>query len=223
MYDNLLRLPYFQGMSKNDLTSVLDKVKLEFTRYTEGNKILSQGETCNKFIIALNGEIKAETLSPDGTYRLIEIHDAPYAIEPYSLFGSSTEYNRSYYAHTTCDVLIIDKSYFFSEFTKHNIFTINLLNLISHRAQSLNCRIWQNTSRSIEQRIIQFIAMRSETLRNTKTIMIKMECLAANLCETRINISKALNELQRKELVKLSRKEIHIPDFEKLLSSTTHE
>lgn len=221
MYENLLRLPYFQGMSKNDLTSILDKVRLEFKHCTDGEKIISQGDKCNKFIILINGRIKTEVISSDETYRLIEIHEAPYAVEPYSLFGSSTEYSRSYYACGDCDILTINKSFFFSEFTKHNIFTINLLNLISRRAQVLNNRIWENTPATIELRIIQFIATRSEVHCGEKTLMIKMERLASLLRETRINISKALNELQRKGLVKLSRKEIHIPDFGKLISLAT--
>ncbi len=223
MYDNLLRLPYFQGMSRNDITSVLDKVKLEFTSYAAGSKILTQGDKCNKFIIILNGEVKTETCSSDESYRLIEIHEAPYTVEPYSIFGSSTEYNRNYYASSDCSVLKIDKSYFFSEFTKHDIFTLNLLNIISHRAQTLNRKIWQDPEHDIEQRIIQFIAMHSETLHGSKTILIKMDRMASLLCETRINVSKALNELQRKGFVKLSRKEIHIPNFELLLSVTTQE
>ena len=219
MYENLLRLPYFQGISKNDLTSILDKVKLEFFRYHDGDKIVSQGEKCDNFIILLNGEIKTEAIANDTTFSLSEIHTAPYAIEPYSLFGLSTKYIRSYYAVGETDILLINKAYFFSEFTKHDIFTINLLNLISGRAQSINKRIWENVSQSIEGRIVRFVALRAETLTGEKRVTIKMERLAAELCETRINISRALNSLQEKGLVKLSRKEIHIPDFSKLLEA----
>ncbi len=216
MYENLLLLPYFQGMSKNDLTSILDKVKLEFTRHANGEKILSEGEQCNNFIIAINNKIKSETTAPDGTFRLIETHDSPYVIEPYSLFGASTLYNKNYYAAGDCNILSINKSYFFSEFTKHDIFTINLLNLVSRRAQNLNIRIWEEIPSSIKGRIVRFIALRSETLHGEKTLIIKMERLASQLCETRINISRALNEMRQQGLMDLSRKEIHIPDFKKL-------
>ena len=216
MYENLLRLPYFQGISKNDLTSILDKVKLEFFRYHDGDKIVSQGERCDNFIILLNGRIKSETTANDSTFTLSEIHSAPHAIEPYSLFGISTKYIRSYYAVGETDILLINKSYFFSEFTKHDIFTINLLNLVSSRAQNINKRIWEDVPQSIEGRIIRFIALRAETLCGEKRLAIKMERLAAELCETRINISRALNSLQEQGVVKLSRKEIHIPDFSKL-------
>lgn len=44
-----------------------------------------------------------------------------------------------------------------------------------------------------------------------------MEDLAKQINETRINVSKLLNELQNKQLIELKRKEIYIPAFEKLL------
>ena len=44
-----------------------------------------------------------------------------------------------------------------------------------------------------------------------------MERLASILCETRLNISKSLNELQEAGLVELHRKEIFIPSLNKLM------
>ncbi len=223
MYENLLRLPYFQGMNKDDLTSILDKVKLEFIHFTNNENIISGGSNCEKFIILMNGEIEAETISDDATYKLSETHKPPYAIEPYSLFGSNTNYIRTYKAKGECDILSINKSYFFSEFTKHNIFMINMLNLISRRAQTLNERIWKNEPSNIEQKIINFIALRSESLSGTKKLSIKMERLGTLLNETRINISRALNNMQEKGVVELSRKEILIHNFEKTTVDTINK
>ena len=33
MYDNLLQLPLFQGLNKNDFTSIIEKVRLHFLTY----------------------------------------------------------------------------------------------------------------------------------------------------------------------------------------------
>ena len=43
-----------------------------------------------------------------------------------------------------------------------------------------------------------------------------MEDWAGMIDETRINLSRLLNELQDKGLLQLKRKEFYIPDFEKL-------
>lgn len=218
MYENLLCLPYFQGMSKDDITAILDKVRLEFINYKEKEQLLDKDEECNRFVILTKGEITSEAVSPDGTYTITEELKAPCAIEPYSMFGYKTAYTRRYAAKTPCTTLSIEKSFFFSEFSKQSIFTINFMNLISRKVQLLNKAIWDYTPATIEDRIIKFIATRCETTQGAKIVKIKMERLAAILCETRLNISKALNNLQSQGLLSLGRKEIHIPDFEKLFA-----
>ena len=52
-------------------------------------------------------------------------------------------------------------------------------------------------------------------------LSITMEELSRLINETRINVSRLLNELQSKELIQLKRKEIVIPNFEKLTEYLT--
>ena len=47
-----------------------------------------------------------------------------------------------------------------------------------------------------------------------------MERLATILCETRLNISKALNNMQENNLIELHRKEIVVPQMELLKKET---
>ena len=217
MYENLLCLPYFQGMGKDDITAILDKVKLEFTTSNSKTLIRNRGEECNKFIILTKGAIEADACDKEGTYTITEEFTAPHAIEPYSIFGYNTKYKKKYTAKSECTILEIEKNYFFSEFSKQNIFTLNLVNLVSRRAQLINDTIWDFTPTTIEGRIIAFIAQRCETANGHKRLNIKMERLAELLCETRLNISHALNNLQNNGLVVLNRKEIEIPEFKELL------
>ena len=44
MYDKLLLLPLFQGLCKEDFTSILEKVRLHFQKYTAGSRIVKQGD-----------------------------------------------------------------------------------------------------------------------------------------------------------------------------------
>ena len=221
MYENLLRLPYFQGMSKDDITAILDKVTFEFLNYADGEVIFRRGDKCSKFVILTRGSLQSHSVSSDETYSISEIFDAPQAIEPHSLFGYDTVYHCDYTAKGNCSILVIDKQYLFSEFAKHNIFTINLLNLVSRKAQKQRDAIWNYTPTSIEGRIVQFIAMRCDNHKGAKHIRIKMERLATLLCETRLNISKALNEMQDTGDIELHRGGITIPAIEKLIEKTT--
>lgn len=204
-------------MGKDDITAILDKVKFEFTDYGSQETLRNKGDECDRFVIVTKGEIISTATDAEGTYSISEEHKAPYAIEPYSMFGYDTKYKKKYTAKDSCTTLSADKNYFFSEFSKHNIFTINLINLVSRKAQVTESAIWELTPTSIEGRIIAFIAQRCETTHGYKRLNIKMECLAEILCETRLNVSRALNNLQSKGVVTLNRKEIEIPEFRKLL------
>lgn len=218
MYESLMCLPYFQGMSKDEITSILDKVKLIFTRYADGKRVIAQGTPCNSLTLLVRGSLTSKCVSPDGRYTLIEELTPPFAFEPYSLFGLSPTYKNSYYANGECDILTIDKSYLFNEFSRYDIFMMNIMNILCQRVQQKNAQIWNARRMPMTEKIIEFIAVRAESPEGCKTLQIKMDDLADILDETRINISTALNKLQKCGLIELRRKEIHIPSF-KLLTN----
>ena len=217
MYESLLRLPYFQGMSKDDITSILGKVTLEFERYGDGDTMFRKGEKCEKFTIITQGTVSCATHAPDGTFCITESLGAPFTIEPHSIFGYDTTYKKDYTANGDCTVLLIDKQYIFGELSKHNIFTINLLNIICRKTQQMEEHIMNFNSTTLPGRILQYIANRCETQKGDKHISIKMERLATLLCETRLNVSKALNEMQDAGYLTLHRGGITIHAIEKAL------
>jgi CRP-like cAMP-binding protein len=216
MYESLMCLPYFQGMSKDEITSILDKVKLVFTRHADGERIATQGSPCNCLMLLVRGSLTSKCVSPDGRYTLIEELTIPFAFEPYSLFGLSPTYRSSYYANGECDILTIEKSYLFDEFSRYDIFLMNIMNLLCQRVQQKNSQIWNARRLPLAEKIIEFIAIRAESQDGCKTLQIKMDDLADILGETRINVSRALNLLQKCGLIELRRKEILIPSFKQL-------
>ena len=216
MYESLLCLPYFQGMSKDDITEILGKVSLEFKKYGDGDVIARKGEGCDRFAILTHGKISV-TAAPDRTFAITEELTAPFCIEPYSIFGYDTCHKRDYIAKGDCTILTIDKQHIFGELSKHHIFTINLLNIICRKTQQMDERTWQYTGTTIPTRIVQFIAARCETQKGEKQISAKMERLATLLCETRLNVSKALNEMQEAGHLTLHRGGITIHSIEKTL------
>ena len=217
MYDNLLLLPLFQGLSKNDFTTILEKVRFHFLTFQEGETFIRQGETCQQLCFLLSGKAVARTMVEEPAYTLSETIDAPTIIEPQSLFGMQPKYTATYQAQTQVKVLTIDKSYIFSELNKHEIFQLNFLNILSNRAQTANQKLWNAYVGSLNEKVIQFIALRSQNpIGGEKMLKITMEDWANLIDETRINLSRLLNELQDKGLIQLKRREFFIPDFEKL-------
>jgi CRP-like cAMP-binding protein len=219
MYESLMCLPYFQGMSKDDITSILDKVKLEFTHYNEGELIVSQGTPCNNLMTLMRGTVVSHCTSPGGEYTLTEEHKGHFTFEPYSLFGRSPFYCRSYYAKSDCDILTIEKSYLFKEFAKYEIFLMNILNQISQRAQQKSAQIWGQRPLTLPEKIIEFLVVRVDNIEGCKILQTKMEDLAAIIGETRINVSRTLNAFREKGVIELRRKEIIIPSFKDFIET----
>ena len=218
MYDTLLQLPLFQGICQSDFTNIIGKVKLHFSRHKPGERIVNKGDTCNELIFILKGELMSEASNNDNTYTYCEFYNAPNVIEPYSLFGMNTNYVATYTTQTDTDLVTISKSFVLSELNKYEIFRLNYLNIISNRSQVLYDRLWNLIAEDSDTRIVNFILSHSEKLSGKKILKIKMDDFAKILGDTRLTISKALNEMQEKGLVILHRKEIEIPEVEKLVN-----
>lgn len=218
MFDTLLQLPLFQGLCHEDFTSILDKVKLHFIKHKAGETIIKSGNPCTQLCFLLKGEISIVTNAKENIYTVIEQIEAPYLIEPQSLFGMNTNYASSYVAHTEVHTVCISKAFVLSDLFKYDIFRLNYMNIVSNRAQNLYSRLWDIPSDNLEDKIIRFIYMHIERVQGEKTFKIKMDELAHYMGNTRLNTSKALNELKNKGLIELRRKEIFIPDAERLFT-----
>lgn len=214
MYDNLLQLPLFQGLCKDDFTTIIERVKFHFITFSQGEAIFQQGDPCLKLAFLLNGEITAHTRDEESRYILSETFNGPHLIEPYSLFGMKPYYNATYRAKSDIKMLIIDKAYIHSELYKYETFRINFFNILSNRCQSINRKLWNNHIGSLKKKLANFFLLRCQKPYGEITLSITMEELANLIDETRINVSHALNDLQKRDIIQLRRKEIFVPALE---------
>ena len=216
MYDKLLQLPLFQGLGKNDFTQILEKVKFHFHKYAPGTILVREEEACDKLIFILDGEIQAEAYDSTQRYVLQETFKAPHIIEPYSLFGMRPNFSATYTAATETNTLTIRKKYVLEQLNNYDVFAINYLNMLSNRAQTANNKLWNSHIGCTKEKLMNFFALRCVIPYGKKTLFITMEDLASLIDDTRINVSRALNEFQEKGILTLGRKKITIEDLAKL-------
>lgn len=217
MYDTLLSLPLFQGMSQTDFNSLLQKIRLDFVRYAQGDLIIGKGDHCRSLAFLINGTVESSRSGMDGRFTFVESIDSPSLIEPYSMFGRAGLYQRTYTAASACSFLMVDKQYIYTELGKYNICRMNLLNILSGRAQQLDNYIWSIDGQTLRGRIIRFIQGLSDIQNGAKRLNIKMNDLATVMDATRLNVSRELNALEAEGLISLRRKEIYIPALENLI------
>ncbi len=216
MYDTLLQLPLFQGLSRNELTTILGKIKLHFYKKKAEEIIAEKDTPCDELHFALDGEIMVSTSPSSMQYTVHEILPAPLLIEPQALFGMRTTYASTYSAHTKAHIMSIGKEEVLNVLFKNDIFRLNYINIITNRAQTYYSRFWDANCGDTEERVKDFILSHMERPYGEKILKIKMEVLGLIINETRFNVSKVLNSLQEKGIIQLRRGEIHIPEIKLL-------
>ena len=80
---DLLELPYFQGISINELVALVDSMPP--VEFREGDTIIQEGENIPLFILT-HGQVAVEKKGPDGHLRTIAELDAPTVLGEIELF-----------------------------------------------------------------------------------------------------------------------------------------
>jgi CRP-like cAMP-binding protein len=217
MFNTLLKLPLFQGLSQEDFTNILGRVKLHFIKYKVGEPITKSNTPCTELVFILKGEADVRTTPESRLFTYIETIKPPYLIEPEALFGMNPHFKASYIAKTEVSVMSVDKMLVLKELLKYDVFRLNYVNSVSNRAQSIYSRLWKTPASGTARKVIYFFLKYAEKLEGEKRIIIKMEDLAEILDDTRLNVSRVLNDLQSRGLIELRRKVIYIPEISKLL------
>lgn len=217
MYNTLLQLPLFQGMSRAELSEVIERAKFHFVKMEAGNTVFVQGEPCTKLAFLLGGELLAETTAPCGTFSFVEVHDTPMMIELHSLFGRRPCYKATYTAQSEVSLLTIDKRYIYGVLDSYEVLRMNFFNQLSVKAEQLHERVWSITPQQLEGRLIHFIRSLCTTPQGTKILRVKMEDLARLLDDTRLNVSHILNRWQAQGLIEMRRKEFIFHGVEGIL------
>lgn len=214
MYAQLTQLPLLQGMNATEVAQIQ---KQAFIYTTSSNvPVCSQGDMCNKLFFLLKGSVMRHTLSQNKDFEFEEMLPAPWVMEPESLYGLHCIFSSDYITTESSTIMTLTKPDLAKLFTRNDIFRMNYLNLLSANIQHQhNVQIHPYTS-CIATRMISFINTLSTVSYGSKTLRIKMDDLAVYMNETRLKVSRLLNQWQKMNLITLQRKEIHIPRLENL-------
>lgn len=217
LFDQLLQFPLFLGMSRDDLNQIAAHTKFDFVKEDAGSVLISADDSCTGLCLLLTGKVSVDTRSDDGSYLLTEQLSAPVILQPEALFGYNQRYTHTFKALSAVALLRIERSEVVRLTETFLIFRINLLNLLSTQAQKLLHQPWRRCPQNLDERIIRFIAQRCIHPAGPKTLQILMNQLAAEVGDSRLDVSHALNRLNRDGLIRLRRGRIEIPQMELLL------
>jgi CRP-like cAMP-binding protein len=216
-YDRLLQFTLFQGMSRADMMEVMGHTKFGFDKQEANKSFIREGDPATGIIFLTSGTITAETASDDYAYHITETFSAPYTIQPERIFGLSQRYTSAFKTVTPCNFLTIGKEEILLLLETQFVFRLNMLNMLATQSQRNSHYKWRSLPADIRQRVIRFFADRCHYPAGPKTFHILMQRLADELNESRLDVSRTLNQMQEEGLITLYRGRIEIPQLERLL------
>ncbi len=221
-FDKLLRLPLFQGIGRNDFLEIAERVRLGFRKVTRETTLVQQDEPCNSLIFVMRGGIRTSRESDAHTYTLAEWINQPLVISPESLFGLHPRYTHKVVVSESAEILQIDKAAVRDILFDYPTFRINFLNILSGRLQRSSHLLWRPLPTIPEQCFTHFLLVRCLRPAGRKQLHIKMQQLALELQDTRLNVSAMLHRLAERQLIIMGRGRIDVPALELLIQEASN-
>ena len=97
------------------------------------------------------------------------------------------------------------------------VFRLNMINHFATQTQKQMRQVWYRAPQSLEDRVVRFLTQRCLYPAGHKTFNILMTRLAEEVNDSRLNVSRILNDMQHRGLIELSRGKIEVPQLERLL------
>ena len=217
IFDQLLQFPLFQGMSRDDLEIIAGHIRFGFVKILAGRQVAAAGDACHQLYFLINGSVKVETSSEDYSYTVMEHFSAPYILQQEAVFGYYQRYTHTYSTISDANFLTISKEEVLRLLEDFLVFRLNLVNFFATQSQKHTRLLWQRSPQDLRGRVIRFLTSHCLYPAGQKTFSILMEQLALELNDSRLNVSRVLNQLQRDGLVELHRGKIVVPQLERLL------
>lgn len=218
-YLQVTALPLLQGISAEDILHMQERGALRIVSMEpEERDIIQRGQHCRTLTMLMEGTLSCTTLGEDFT--LVEEIHAPAIIEEEALWGLSQTYNHTYSPTSEGRLLVIDRRHMMQTMLHNDVFRINLLTRMSTRLERNYHNSQLPSPDSIQQKIERFVQNISCTSTWPKRLHIKMTTLAGIVGETRLQVSKALRQMEAKGQISLTREQI---TFRELMSAEQKE
>lgn len=223
MYEILMGLPLFQGVSHAKISELIEKIKFHFLKYLNNEQIIEANDPCRNLKFLISGKVQLEILNQNKRIRVFETISAPNVIGVEYMFGRNTIYPYKVCAAPDAGILQIEKADYLNILQSDTVFLFNMLNYLSRNSQTPMEAVLSLTSGSIAERFAFWIT--SLTYRDATEIRIisKQKDMYTMLGVQRSSFMNTLASLKEHEILDYSPNEILIKDRNKLLEILVSE
>lgn len=217
MYEIIMDLPLFQGMSHEKVSELIEKTKFHFFKFSAGDKVIIAGESCEYVRFLISGSLKIIYSMQNADVSLSSVISAPSVIGIEYLFGKERIYPFGAEANSDCAVLQISKNDYVTILQSDNVFLFNLVNLLSHTSQKSVGSV-MDVDGSVGARLALDVAMLTVARSTDIRFEFKQKALCRHLGVQRPTLINALDSLQDDGVITYDATSISIPDRDNFLS-----
>lgn len=222
MFDLLMSLPLFRGVTHARLAEVVGQAKFHFLKYPKGETILRQDDPCTHMTFVISGQVRSTAANRNGRFAIGQTLEAPALIAPDFLFGPSTAFPATVVALDSVSILQITKKDFIKILYSDEIFLFNYLNTLSVNAQKSQVGILSLTDGTLDERIAFWVI----ALTQPEAKDIRLSCKARDLCSIfgvqRTHFDAIAAVMQEKGLLTYTPREIIIHNRRQLAALLEH-
>lgn len=215
----LSMLPLFQDLERPELDRLAQGSHLR--RLARGDAVFHIGEPCNEFHVVVSGQVKLFGISPAGQEKIIEI------IGPGNSFGEALMFTNKPYiinAQALTDTLLlsVSKASLLHEIAGDTRFCMRMLAGLSRRLHGLVNDVQAYALHSGVERVIGYLLRDLPEDGCGKegvpcvVLPVSKAAIASRLSMTPEYFSRVLHELEAKGLIEIDKREIRIPDPQRL-------
>ena len=212
MYQQLMQLPLFQGVSADKITSLVEKLPFHFLKFRNGEQIFAAGDQCTHMRFIVSGRVRLETQCKHLRISLQQTLETPHVLAAEYLFGRETTYPYTAVADGLCGILQLRKSDYIKMLGTDKVFLFNILNYLSSGSQRNTTAALAIKEGSVMERLAMIIDVLTVTGATDVTLRYKQKDLCSLLGTQRTTLIASLDRLSDEEILDYDSNELRILD-----------
>ena len=222
MYEILMELPLFKGVSFDRLSEIIGHTRFHFLKYNDGEPVVTADTPCTHLKFVISGAVRLTTVNADGRMRVCQTLQSPDVIAPDFLFGRFTHYPCSGTAIGKTGILQITKMDYLKILHSDDVFMLNFLNTLSINAQKSVIGVLALTNGSLEERIAFWIAALTQRGSKEITLQCKQRDFYSLFGVQRSSFMATLDSMRERGLVEYDQRELRFPSRPALVELLTN-
>jgi len=217
MYQQLMRLPLFQGVSTDKITALVEKLPFHFLKYRSGEQILAAGDSCTHIKFVVSGKVRVAMPCAHLRITIEQTLATPNVLAADSLFGRETVYPFTAVADGPCGILQLLKSDYIKMINSDKVFLFNILNFLSSGSQRGVSTVLSIKDGSALERLVMLVQSLVVAGASDVVLRYKQRDLCSLLSTQRTTLINMLDKLTDEGIVEYDSNVLRVTDLRGLL------